>query len=132
MALGHRVKLARENKSLSQAELANRTGMSQTAIHLLEKRDSESSKFLHELSIALDVSTEWLKTGYPSIKENNATYNVTPVPKELLEKRQDAPLLTWVSAGAWLNNQGSFTEADAERNYAQNFLTIVSFYHLKK
>ena len=115
MALGHRVKLARENKSLSQAELANRTGMSQTAIHLLEKRDSESSKFLHELSIALDVSTEWLKTGYPSIKENNATYNVNPVPTELLEKRQDVPLLTWVSAGAWLNNQGSFTEADAER-----------------
>lgn len=115
MALGHRVKLARENKSLSQAELAHRTGMSQTAIHLLEKRDSESSKFLHELSIALEVSTEWLKTGYPSIKENSATYNVKPIDKELLEKRKDVPLLTWVSAGAWLNNQGSFTEADAER-----------------
>lgn len=115
MALGHRVKLARENKSLSQAELADRTGMSQTAIHLLEKRDSESSKFLHELSIALGVSTEWLKTGYPSIKENSATYNATLIDKELLEKRKDVPLLTWVSAGAWLNNQGSFTEADAER-----------------
>ena len=115
MALGSRVKTAREKLNLTQTELAEKVGISQQAIHMLEQRDSKSSKFLHELSVALNVSTEWLKTGYPSIKENNATYNVTPVPKELLEKRQDVPLLTWVSAGAWLNNQGSFTEADAER-----------------
>lgn len=113
MALGHRVKLAREQKGLSQAQLAEKSGMSQSAIHLLEKRDSDSSKFLYELSIALDVSTEWLRTGYPTIKENITTNNVSLVPEELLEKKYEVPLLTWVSAGAWLQNHGSFTKDDA-------------------
>lgn len=115
MALGHRVKLAREQKGLSQAQLAEKVGMSQSAVHLLEKRDSDSSKFLYELSIALDVSTEWLKTGYPSIKQNIAINNVSLIPEKLLEKRADVPLLTWVSAGAWLQNHGSFTATDAVR-----------------
>lgn len=63
MALGKRVKEAREIAKLSQAQLAEMVGISQTAIHLLEQRDSGSSKFLIELSRALNVTPEWLKDG---------------------------------------------------------------------
>lgn len=68
MALGSRVKEVREQKGYSQATLADKAGLSQTAIHLLEKRDSQSSKFLIELASALDVNAEWLKTGNPLLK----------------------------------------------------------------
>lgn len=46
MALGKRVKEARIATNLSQAELGEKVGISQTAIHLMEQRDSQSSKFL--------------------------------------------------------------------------------------
>lgn len=41
--------------------------------------------------------------------------NVILVSEEVLQKRHDVPLLTWVSAGAWLQNHGSFSAKDAER-----------------
>lgn len=63
MALGKRVKEARDAAGLTQAQLADRVGISQSAIHLLESRDSQSSKFLVELSKALGVSAEWLREG---------------------------------------------------------------------
>lgn len=117
MALGSRVKQIREAKQLSQAQLAEKVGLSQTAIHLMEIRDSKSSKFLFELSQALDVSAEWLKTGKKNqedVNKNNFS-NVSIVSTEILEKRAEVPLLTWVSAGAWLQNHGSFTAKDAVR-----------------
>lgn len=116
MALGNKVKIARKNKGLTQAQLAEKVGISQTAIQLLESRDSQSSKFLLELSQALDVSVEWLKND--GIKEELANYpvgNAVLIPEELLEKRHSVPLLTWVSAGAWLQNHGCFKAEDAER-----------------
>lgn len=84
MALGIRVKQLRESKGLSQAELANKVGVSQTAIHLLEQRDSKSSKFLVELATALSVTPDFLKNGeYQSaqadshnIKDKKADYEI--------------------------------------------------------
>jgi len=117
MALGSRVKQIREAKQLSQAQLAEKVGLSQTAIHLMEQRDSTSSKFLVELAKALNVSPEWLKTGKQTQEDitQNRFSNVTIVSSDILEKRPEVPLLTWVSAGAWLQNHGSFTVTDAVR-----------------
>lgn len=63
MALGKRVKEAREAAGLKQAQLGEMVGISQTAIHLMEQRDSKSSKFVVELAQALGVTAEWLKNG---------------------------------------------------------------------
>ena len=83
MALGNRVKEIREAKKLSQAELAEKVGVSQQAIGLLEQRNSKSSKFLVELANALEVSPEWLKTGKNS--QNIIDTNYTPA--ELLAQQ---------------------------------------------
>lgn len=83
MALGNRVKQIREAKKLSQAELAEKVGVSQQAIGLLEQRNSKSSKFLVELANALEVSPEWLKTGKNS--QNIIDTNYTPA--ELLAQQ---------------------------------------------
>lgn len=48
-------------------------------------------------------------------RPNYHTPNVSPVTVTDLEKRSDVPLLTWVSAGVWLQNHGSFGREDAER-----------------
>lgn len=76
MALGKRVKEARDAAKLSQAQLAEKVGISQTAIHLLEQRDSESSKFLVELARALNVSPEWLKDGTTAAHDQHRKYDV--------------------------------------------------------
>lgn len=74
MALGKRVKEARIATNLSQAELGEKVGISQTAIHLMEQRDSQSSKFLMELSRALNVSPDWLKDGIGSVSDQRRMY----------------------------------------------------------
>jgi len=74
MALGSRVKEAREASRLTQAQLAEMVGVSQSAIHALESRDSHSSKFIVELAQALSVSAEWLKNGGVLLADSHRQY----------------------------------------------------------
>lgn len=80
MALGRRVKEVRERLGMSQALLAELVGISQQGVQMLEQRDSESSKFLVELSKALSVSPEWLKNGIGmySVNDEKAEYSNSP------------------------------------------------------
>ncbi|MCK2149487.1 helix-turn-helix transcriptional regulator [Marinobacter alexandrii] len=75
MALGERVREARTRLGLTQGELGERIGMTQAAIHALEKRDSQTTKKLYELSSVLGVSPEYLLTG----KQKNVT-NIDDAP----------------------------------------------------
>lgn len=63
MALGQRVKQAREALNLTQEDLGQMVGMSQAAIHALEKRDSQSTRKLFQLAKALKKTPEYLLTG---------------------------------------------------------------------
>lgn len=63
MALGKRVKEIREIRGLTQDQLAKRVGMTQGAIHNLEKRDSRGTRYIMEIAKALSVSPEWLRSG---------------------------------------------------------------------
>lgn len=76
MALGQRVKEARETRQLTQTQLAELVGMSQQGIQMLEQRDSESSKFVVELAAALGVTAEWLKTGHSDRKTRKQRHPV--------------------------------------------------------
>lgn len=61
---GQRLKAARELRNMTQAVLAVRSGLSQPTISCLETGESGASvKSCAKLSIALDVSLDWLLTG---------------------------------------------------------------------
>lgn len=64
MNLGQRLKRAREDRGLTQEQLADLVpGASQAAISALEVRDSESTLLLFGFSDALQVNPRWLLTG---------------------------------------------------------------------
>jgi phage repressor protein C with HTH and peptisase S24 domain len=60
MTLGDRIKAARVERGLSQAELGRRAGISQQAIMSLESGNTRTSRHLPQLARALDVTVEQL------------------------------------------------------------------------
>ena len=61
--IGDRIRVARLNLGLSQAELAKRANVSQGTIGQLESGRNQSSGKIVELAAALNVSPEWLLYG---------------------------------------------------------------------
>lgn len=61
--IGDRIKYARELRGLSQEELAERSGVSQTSITDVERGRSKMPRGLNKIAKALQVSVEWLMTG---------------------------------------------------------------------
>jgi transcriptional regulator with XRE-family HTH domain len=70
--LGKRLKFARKEKGLTQAELQKLSGVSQQMISLIESEKVESTTEVFNLSEALEVNPKWLATGNGEIK-NQAT-----------------------------------------------------------
>jgi transcriptional regulator with XRE-family HTH domain len=58
-----RLSHAIENKGLSQAEAARRSGISQQSINYIIKNDLPSSKLAPQIAAALDINPEWLTYG---------------------------------------------------------------------
>lgn len=58
-----RLKNSRKKAGLTQNELANAVGVSQTLIYSLEKGLSRDTKYMLELAAMLDVTIHWLKYG---------------------------------------------------------------------
>lgn len=86
MALGKRVKQAREAANLTQEELAVLVGMTQGAITAMENRDSDSSRKSLALSNALNVSHHWLITGQePTEKEVTTFQPVTGLSSKIIQ-----------------------------------------------
>lgn len=114
--LKYRLKEARRAANKTQVQVANAVGMKQPSYHQLESGKAIASTFLPLIANFLGVDPVWLQTGFTGEETNNKNHNnLIEVPKEILEKRADVPLLTWVSAGAWLQNHGSFGATDAVR-----------------
>lgn len=61
--LGDRVKAARQDAGLSQADLARRVGISQASLAALEKGATRNPKHLVQLANALGLDPTWLLTG---------------------------------------------------------------------
>lgn len=61
--LAERLQETREEKELSQQELAARVKISQSFIGALETGRQKTSKWLPEIALALGVNPFWLKTG---------------------------------------------------------------------
>lgn len=81
MALGNRLKQARNARGLSQQQLADLAGMTQAAVGALEVRDSKHSTKVLALAKALGVNVEWLADGRgpmdrSEVSESMAAYNI--------------------------------------------------------
>lgn len=63
MALGLRVKEAREYRGLTQGQLADKIGWTQQALSTMENRDSKKSAYAVQIAKALDIDINWLMTG---------------------------------------------------------------------
>ena len=61
--VGQRLRTARKRRGLTQPQLAQRSGVSQTSISDLERGRSDTSRDLVSLARALDCSLDWLADG---------------------------------------------------------------------
>lgn len=107
MSVGERCKQARQKAKKSQGELAaeiTRLGfpIGQSAIGNLEAGKTLTPRFLHELAMALGVSTEWLRYGtYPkAVQDSTQALKVASVSVPPLGSMpRDVPVLGTASGG---------------------------------
>lgn len=105
--IAERLKQAREEKRLTQPELADRAGVSQGTIGNVEAGLRKNPRELLAIAAALDVEPEWLKTGKGPKQRNS----VEPGP----DIKGQVPLISWVQAGDWNGAHDPMQPGDAER-----------------
>ncbi len=72
MALGARIKLARQARKMTQQQLADAIGWEQGAIGNVERRDSKTCSHTADIAAALNVDLEWLSTGNGEMKKSGS------------------------------------------------------------
>lgn len=95
MEFKDRLKQARREARLTQAQLAERVGIDQTSISDLERGKSLSTSYIAQIAKTCQVSPNWLATGEGNPKDSEA--NVFSGPK----LKDKVPLISWVQAGNW-------------------------------
>ncbi len=127
--LGERLRQARENKNLTQQEVAERAGMSQPTYYKIESGKTKRTTYLNDLARVLSVSADWLATGegsmtadaLPQANKSNildglrAQIAAMQTSGVLTDEQvhdivdtvrvampaNDVPLISWVAAGSW-------------------------------
>jgi transcriptional regulator with XRE-family HTH domain len=95
--LGRRISALRKQRGLSQAELANRLGISASAMGMYEQgRREPSAETLVALSRELQVTTDFLLTGKIGSQPDSEAYTrmvrtLVDAADTRLERRQDRP-----------------------------------------
>jgi len=105
MNIGDRVKSKREALNLTQVELAARIGTSQQSIEQLEGGKTKRPRYLPELSVALDVTVDWLVLGTPEQEISNLT------PYRASNKY---PVISKVQAGCWAEAVEAYSIKDID------------------
>ena len=108
MNIAQRIKELRTHLDLTQYELAELTGSSQTSIQKIERGDTKNPRNIEALARALKCTPEYLQFGITDNKDTNS--NVSPGPAI----KATAPLISWVQAGAW-SEISEIKAYDAER-----------------
>jgi SOS-response transcriptional repressor LexA len=108
--LARRVRFAREQRGLTQVQLAEESGVGQSDISKIERGLILRTTAIPALSRALRCDTHWLDTGEGEPGWNNQE-NVTPGPS----LRGSVPLISWVQAGSWGEIVDNFQPGDAEQ-----------------
>ena len=95
--LGENLRKIRKAKKMTQAVLAQKSGVKQSVISDLETGNARNTGFVVELATALGVTAEELKKGVDT--SDLITSNVAVI------KPNMAPVLSWVQAGVFTNVQ---------------------------
>lgn len=95
MTLGQRLREARKDAKLSQAELAKRVGIKQPTLSDLENDVTKGSTAIATIAAALGVSALWLAEGRGPRRGNESVQNVTSA--SIGHRR--IPLISSVQAG---------------------------------
>ena len=130
MEFKDRLKAARKRANLTQSQLAEAVGISQTSITDLERGKSQSTAFCVQIAKACRVSAMWLATGEgemipPAITEDGKINLLKPWEdlgshSNVAEVHQphraskEYPLISWVAAGCWQESCDNFQPGDAE------------------
>ena len=93
--LGENLRKIRKAKKMTQAVLAQKSGVKQSVISDLETGNARNTGFVVELATALGVTAEELKKGVDT--SDLITSNVAVI------KPNMAPVLSWVQAGTMTN-----------------------------
>lgn len=102
MEFKDRLKQARKQAGLNQAELAKRIGVQQTSISDLERGKSKSTSFATQIAHELGVSPLWLAAGkgpMHSVSELPAEYHVNTAPAAQPLRYFSYPVISEVNAG---------------------------------
>ncbi|CAI8959912.1 Helix-turn-helix domain-containing protein [Pseudomonas soli] len=94
-----RLKAARQHAKLTQGELADAIGITQTSVSDLERGKSKGTSFNARIAQACGVNALWLENGLGSMLTPAEPSNVAPMLQPHREARE-YPLLTWVVAGS--------------------------------
>lgn len=114
MALGKRVKEAREFRGLKQGELADLIGWTQQALSTLENRDSKKSSYAAQIAKALDIDIDWLMSG---AGEMINTVKEAKSPKNLIK-------YVPVKGSAQMGDNGFWMELDYMGNGGDGYLEV--------
>lgn len=93
MSIGSRIKEARKQAKLSQSALAQKVGMSQSALSELETGESSGTTLLASLAAALGVNALWLETGKGPALGTHLSVVPTATPPDEPAFASDSPFI---------------------------------------
>lgn len=114
--IGERIRARRKELEMTQADVASLVGVNRAAVSQWETDATGiDGHNLLGLAKALRKPPEWIIEGRSAatIKEPRREYEDSSEFQPVNEQPY-IPLLSWISAGQWLNNPQSFSAADAE------------------
>ena len=117
MTFADRVKAARKHAGLTQKELADQVGVSQTAMHKLEVGRSRSSRCTVSISLACGVDPVWLDTGRGAMALQGGVAWMDRAHNEpdRIPYIGRIPLISWQEVGQYCNRQALPLDHDPDR-----------------
>jgi SOS-response transcriptional repressor LexA len=131
MELKDRLKQARKHAKLTQTQLADAVGITQTSITDLERGKSQTTGYIAQIAKACRVSALWLASGegvmapsahdsdgnlrldkpWLDLQNHHANVGETQQPHRLAK---EYPLISWVAAGSWQESCDNFAPGSAD------------------
>ncbi|MGF6348997.1 LexA family protein [Variovorax sp. W2I14] len=106
--IGERIKWARQQRGMTQQQLATAAGVSTSTIGNLESGLRGKPRELNSMARALRASSSWLESG-------KGVWANDPNVEEGPEVRGLVPLISWIRAGYWDEASDPLQPGDAEQ-----------------